>query len=627
MSANRGACALAIVAGAAAFLILLVANYPPASGIAIKTDADLHALGQGFYPVEQSGDLTFSWTEPRAEVRIPALDRRVEWRFQGRLKIWRPAGVPLPQVTISIDGAPAFDALVSGDMALDLAISRTDARDATITIETTPAFVPGGGDPRRLGVAIASMRIEPARERPMPPLRTAVNGALSIVILGTAVALLRLPVVWLSSFLILLAWCQAWLISRGLAAHLPYPALALKVAAGLGAGGVAAVWIVNGVRRQRLSAPALGAVTLSLGACYLKLLVLLHPSMPIGDGLFHAHRLGYVLAGRFYFTSMAPGDYLFPYPIFLYLVAAPFSVLTTDVLDRVALLRTISTVADAMAATLLYWMIVRATSNRLAGVASVAWYHLIPMTAWIMTWGNLTNAFGQTLFVASVAAVVALPVEQGRRGTVALLTTVAAAALLSHPSTCALLTAVLAATGGVYAWRGGPELRPAARGILLATAVAAAIAIIVYYAWFPAVYVSELSRVASDSSGQAAAHASSFFTRVADAGDLAARYFGWPAVVAAGVGAWRLAKAHDQRRFTLLLVAWAATFASFLLVGIFTPIGLRYHFATFPALAIVAGYGWAWAWQRTMPLRFAAAAVMGAAGWIGADRWMWMLSW
>ena len=73
--------------------------------------------------------------------------------------------------------------------------------------------------------------------------------------------------------------------------------------------------------------------------------------MPIGDGVFHAHRFEYVLAGRFYFTSLTPDNYAFPYPIFLYLAAAPFAWLTSDTLERLALLRIFSTVADAAIAT------------------------------------------------------------------------------------------------------------------------------------------------------------------------------------------------------------------------------------------------------------------------------------
>ena len=51
----------------------------------------------------------------------------------------------------------------------------------------------------------------------------------------------------------------------------------------------------------------------------------LHPNMLIGDALFHAHRFQDVLAGRWFFTSIAPGNYQFPYAPGLYVVAIPFA--------------------------------------------------------------------------------------------------------------------------------------------------------------------------------------------------------------------------------------------------------------------------------------------------------------
>ena len=66
-------------------------------------------------------------------------------------------------------------------------------------------------------------------------------------------------------------------------------------------------------------------VAFSAAALFLKLLVLLHPQMPVGDAMFHAHRFQGVLAGNLYFTSIAPGNYTFPYPPGFYLFAALFA--------------------------------------------------------------------------------------------------------------------------------------------------------------------------------------------------------------------------------------------------------------------------------------------------------------
>jgi hypothetical protein len=407
--------------------------------------------------------------------------------------------------------------------------------------------------------------------------------------------------------------------------YVEYASQVLVLAAGLGAGLVATLRIVERLRGQRLSSAAAGAAAISLAACFLKLLMLLHPNMPIGDGVFHAHRFEYVLAGRFYFTSLTPDNYAFPYPILLYLVSAPFAWLTSDSLERLSLLRIVTTVADGAAATLLYWMIVRATSDKLAGLASVVWYHVIPVTGWIMTWGALTNAFAQTLFVASLALVIALPVERTTRGTVILLTVVTAAALLTHPSTCAILVGVLAATGALYAWHGG-TLRPAAAGIAIAAGAATAIAGVLYYAWFPSVYLSELGRVASVSVSAASAPTTSLGAKLAKAVWLGDIYFGWPAVVAAAIGIWPLSHDGMSPRLKLLLLGWAGICLVFLFAGIATPIEMRYHFAAFPALAIAAAFASSWAWRSGLAARVAISVLLAAGVWDGIAQWLWALS-
>jgi hypothetical protein len=619
------AAGIAAVLGALAFYVFLAADYRSSSAIHLRTDGDLQAIGRGFYPLEQSGNLTYAWTAPHAELLVPAIDRRIDWRLTGDVSIWRPPDVQRPRVVVSVDGVSVLDRVFRGPFKLDVPVPRRPgASHATIIIETSPEFVPGPQDPRKLGVSVASLSIKPNKDLPRPPVRTAAMGMLAIAVLGIVAGLLRLPTLWVCISMIAVAWAQAWLMTRGIAAHVTYSGQVFSLAAGLGAAALGAVWMAEAARREQLNLVTLAAVALSLIACYLKLMVLMHPGMPIGDGVFHAHRLEYVMGGRLYFTSVTPDNYTFPYPVLLYVAAAPLSFLTSDTLDRVALLRFVTIISDAGAGMLLYWMIVRATSDRLAGLASVAWYHAIPITPWIMTWGNLTNAFAQSLFVASLALVVGLPVQSQQRRTVALLAFTTCAALLTHPSTCAILVVVLAITGGLYMWRGN-ELRSSGKAVLIATALAAAVAVGLYYAWFPSVYVSELSRVASEAGSRASA-ATSTGVRFAKAVDLAATYFGWAAIAASAVGVWRLSGIANSARLTLLLSAWAGTGLVFLAVGILTPIDLRYHFAAFPALAIAAGFACAWAWRSGIPLRVAATLAIGVGAWEGISQWMWALS-
>lgn len=617
----------AALIGALAFAVLLVATYPSRAPLAIKTD-DPEISARGFYPIERTGELTYTWASPHAELSMPGLDRRIDWRWTGRAIVWRPAGIRLPSVRIAVDGVAALERTIDHDFELvEVTVPRRPGRTGvTLTVDTVPGFVAGPATSRELGVALDSMSLKPAGGPLLPPSPALVGGTLAALVLGAALAAMGLSSTGVLVCVLLGAGSQTWLTTRGLAAYGAYPLHMAATAFWLGLGTVIVVRVLEAIRHERIGMAARAVVAVSMMACYLKLLILLHPGMPIGDGVFHAHRLEFVLAGRFFFTSLAPGNYSFPYPILLYLFAAPFSFLTHDTLDRVALLRIVVTAADAAAGALLYWMVVRATTNRLLGVTAVVWYHIVPATAWIMTWGNLTNAFGQTLFVTSLAAVVAAPVEWTRPYTVTLLAVFVSAALLTHPSTCAILVAVLVFTSVLYWRQGGPDLQSAARGVGVATIVAALAAFVLYYAWFPTVYLRELGRVASETATQSAARSgASFGSRVTLIPGLAGSYFGWPTVIAATIGAWRLSRGTEPPRLTLLLLGWAGTCFLFMAIGVLTPVEMRYHFAAFPAVALAAAYGSIWAWRGRLPLRICATLAMGAAIWVGVRQWIAML--
>ncbi len=70
----------------------------------------------------------------------------------------------------------------------------------------------------------------------------------------------------------------------------------------------------------------------------------------------NAHRLDYVLAGRYFFTQVMPGGVQFPYAIALYVFASPWAAFTRD---HIALLRVVVAAAEAAAGLLLYWAILR----------------------------------------------------------------------------------------------------------------------------------------------------------------------------------------------------------------------------------------------------------------------------
>ena len=622
-SSSRSPALGAAALGALVFSVALAVAYARQAGLPVKPVQSSAFPTRGFFPIEHGAGFDFNWAGRTAEISFPGLDRRIPWHWKAVARSSRPPG-QVPTVSISVDGDAGSAREIAGDAEpIDVVLpARPGRTGATVTIDTTPAFVPGSGDSRELGIALEAISIAPDG-LPLPPWQASAFGAMSVLLLGAALAALDIPWPWTLGAVFGVSVGQIWLMLRGAAVHGRYPLEIAVIAGGIALGSWLAIRGVEKVRGRLLSPSARAAAGISTLGCYLKLLVLLHPTALTGDGVFHAHRFEWVLSGHVFFTSIAPGDYAFPYPVLLYLVAAPFSWLTHNTLERVTLLRILVTGADAVAATLLYWMIDRTTSNRPAGVLAVAWYHVIPMTAWIMSWGNLTNAFGQTLFVASLAAVAALPVDRSPRSIVTL-AALAACAMLSHPSTCAILAIVLAVTAALYWWSGGPTLRGGAAGVGSAAMAAGTLAFVVYYAWFPRLYVHELSRVWSESGAHlaAATPASPIGTRLASTPALALSYLGWPALAAAAVGAWQMTVSGYDRRLLLLLAGWTGACGLFLLIGVLTPVQMRTYFALFPALAVTAAFGCLWAWTGPRLVRIGVVLVCAEAVWIGVRQWV-----
>ena len=158
---------VAVVSGVVAFFVFLSAHFQSPLPIVLRPDLELRNRSQGFYSLEKNKDQMFAWSGPHAEFTLPEIDRRIEWQVTADIKIWRPPGVPLPTVRIGVDGETLTEQPMKGDLLLRVtAPKRTNASGITVSIDTSPPFVPGPRDHRKLGVAVASMTLEPAGEAP-----------------------------------------------------------------------------------------------------------------------------------------------------------------------------------------------------------------------------------------------------------------------------------------------------------------------------------------------------------------------------------------------------------------------------------------------------------------------------
>ena len=625
MNARLRAGATGALAGAAAGLAGLVLLYAWSPALSIEFGVTPPRLVTGVYPAERdaASGLTFAWSGADLALRIPGLDRRVPWTMQVRLRGGR-APAENPAVVFSVDGlhvaSPPTDTAWS-TVELRIPERPERARGVLVTMQPSSTFVPGPSDPRALGVMIDRIRLAPEGIA-FAPRDALLRAALAGGAMGLAFGLMGLTAAAAAAGAVLIAAAQAALLTRGFGPFTDFGEHALMLACAIGTAAVAAVLVLEACRRRPLEAAARLAVAVTAAALFLKLLVQFHPDMPIGDALFQAHRFQEVLRGNYYFTSIAPGNYLFPYAPGLYLVAAPFADLVRREMGDVALLRVVVASADAVAGALLYWAVQHGWQDRRAGLSATLIYHLLPIGFMVASAGTLTSAFAQSVAVVSLAVASASWVRMQRPAAVALLVALCAAAYLSHTSTFATLATTMVVIAALFAWRGGSDLRAQALAVGLAGLTAAAIAVAVYYAHFMETYRTELARIGSETAAAAPdAGGRSVTDRASAVPYYLQIYFGLPAIFLSALGVHRLWSARGGERLTLTIAGLAAACLAFLALGIVTPVDMRYYVSALPAVALTGAAGASYWWHAGSWRRLAAAAMLAWVAWDGLGTW------
>ena len=301
------------------------------------------------------------------------------WDATLRVRGARSNPASLPIVTILADGAPLTSRPTSNEFQ-DIAVTIPErpgrARGLTLSIVSSNTFVPGPGDRRELGVQVDRITLEPVGRSAFPPRRSVFVAALASLVFGVVFGLLGATATTAVGAATLLAVGQAAVLRVGLGPFSPWLTMVDQLAGGIGLALLASAAVIERWRGERLRNTARFAMMFTGSALYLKLLVLLHPDKWLIDAVFHAHRLENVMAGNYFFTSIAPGGYTFPYPIALYVTALPLARIVTD---HVLLLRLVTAAAEALSALFFYWMIVRGSGDRLAAAVAVAVLQLMPL--------------------------------------------------------------------------------------------------------------------------------------------------------------------------------------------------------------------------------------------------------
>jgi hypothetical protein len=598
---------------AAAWLVLLYGRSP-----ALRLDFDVTppaAVVKGIYASERdpTTGLTFAWTAETLTIDLGDLDRHVDWVMHVRLRSARQGGLPNPEVTYLVDGVAVLTqaaAIDYDDVRVPIP-QRPTERPTTISMQVSPTFRPGPADPRTLGVMLDFLVITP--DGMVIPPRPAVAGvALASAAAGAAIALLGVTPGTAIGSAVLLSAAFAALVARGFGPYTDYAYVAARATIWVAAVTAILVAAVRARRRQPFRNTAKFAVAFSAAAMLLELLVLLHPDMPIGDALFQAHRFQEVLAGRLYFTSIAPGNYQFPYAPGLYMLAVPFSSLVRRGDADMTLLRAIVSSAHALAGLLLYGMAVRIRGDRLAGALAVALYHLIPIGFGVIATGNLTNAFAQSISIAALALMASNRVRLEHRGMVALLAATLTAAFLSHTSAFAIVSVAASFIAFVFWRHGGPALRSPAAAVLVAVTIAVVAAVARDYAHFVDTYRTELVRIGTETATAAPdAGGRGIMGRLGAVPRYLHLYFGVPVLVLAGWGASLLWQRGARERVTLSAAGWAAACLVFLGLGILTPVDMRHYLAVVPVLSLAAALAAAIGWASGGAQRIAAIGLLG----------------
>ena len=629
--------------GAIAAAVAFVAH--PA--VTLDLDRDLPAVTTGFYPVERANGEPFVWSSARSDLSLPGFDRGSGWSCSVDFRGARPPGQPQATLQVASDGDVIQRALGTNQyQVLRFQIPARSEDGLRLTFVTTPTFVPNSTDRRQLGVQVRGLACAPDARVATPPTALLLSSATSMAIFAAMLAALALPETAAAVAAVVVAAALAVALSSGMAPYSRYLTTLPWGAAWIAVAVVAGSALTARVRGRPVEDAARIAIAASAAFLLVELAGLLHPSKAIADALFHAHRLEWVLSGRFYFTQPMPSGVSFPYAIALYVVAAPWSYVTHDYM---ALLKVVVLVARALAALMLYPLLARVWNDRPAGILAILVCHLVPLPLSVLEFANLTYAFGQAATAATLAWIAMYPTGRRSRGWLVALFLLATLACLSHVGLFPLLLAMMCATAVLYRWLGRVELRPASYQIVFAAVLAAVVSVVLYYGHFPESYrtLQKLTPGASAATTTAAppvvtpstSEAPQRVLPVRGPGErlvrtvvIAESSFGLPVLALTLLGACVLWMLRARDPVTLLAAACLVVYALFVTASALTPIEPRFqryaeefisrvNFAVVPIVAALAARGATWGWSRHFAWRavvatlVAAAFVTGAVGW------------
>jgi len=168
------------------------------------------------------------------------------------------------------------------------------------------------------------------------------------------------------------------------------------------------------------------------------------------------------------------------------------------------------------------------------------------------------------------------------------------------------------ATVVLYWTYGGQALRPSALALALSVVIAFVLAVVSYYGYYMETYRTQLSRIATETAtGAPDAAGRGIVARLLWVPRDLYVHIGIPAMILAAWGTRELRRIWLSDRLTLSILGWTLACAVFLIIGIATPVQMRYYLASIPVFAVVAGFGASAGWSVGGSRRAVATALLG----------------
>jgi hypothetical protein len=555
-------------------------------------------VADGVFPAEfdSATESSFSWTGRTARLTIPNLDRSRPYRLSVQLTAVRAAGMPVPDLRVSVDGVQHVQvALPPIRQTIAVGLPTRTGAGAVVVFDLSNSFVPGEQDTRELGARVFDVSLAPADGHFRPTARILVRAwfAAFATIAGVLLCGLRSRLAAAAGIVIAVAFAGLLLLDGAFIGT----AVQRFAAIGLATAAIGAVVAVLQWRWPTIGAvPEWGlAAGIVLGASAVQLAVLGHPLATIGDGIFQAHRAAQVHAGQYFFTSVTPRPFFeIPYPVALYVVAQPFWRFFPTELDLVFLLRILTVAVNAVVGVTLYGAVRRQWGARAVALACALLWTCARAPLEALSNANLTNAFGQAAFGAAMGVFLWSAAGGAiSRAAVALSAVLMTTAFLSHFGTAVVGACILGAASLTLVVARG-RARPVGLALAAVGMAAAVIAYGAYYSHFHSVYRETITRVVSK------ADAGATGKLVAPPLVKARRWWAGgaddfgppslPVLVAAAVGVVLLFRRRPRDVLSLVLLSWVVVWAAFTLMGFFTPVSMRVNLATAPVFACLSAY-------------------------------------